>query len=314
MDRRALLAAAAAALPTAVAGCVGVRTQDAVAEVPTARLEMEPVNDADLPGRVLYSAEDPSSERGKLAEAAVDGGTTVEATRPLVPEGREIAGPNGVYELSYEVVDRTPATAFSVKLDIVQGTVAEERAVQFADLPTVDRETFSEHGLEMGEIIGIGTTLLYTAEAVEKSELVPESDYDYITWENGNAAEWVVDDSYEQTLKAYRYAGMKVDSLAGYGERLREKFAFDLDSLSAAEQAVVEQAIGDQYVVPPEETPTPGLRSLVAVFRGKAEIRGLAEEPDGNPASASGRYLTCYNGTVYLTRLSYQVEQSSTTT
>lgn len=306
MRRRHLLAAAAA-LPASLAGCAGVRTQNAVAELPTASLEMRPVDDADLPGRVLYSAGDSDSERGRLLRAAADGSTTVEGVRPLLPEGRQIAGPDGVYELDYEVTERTPATAFSVKIDIVEGTVVEERAVRFGDLPAVDRETFAERGFDEGEVVGIGTTLLYTDDEAERSELVPESPYDYIVWANGNEAEWVVDDGYDQTLKTYRYTGERVDSLAGYGERMRERFAFDLGPLPDEEREIVEQAVEDGFVVGPEETPTPEFESLVERFRGKPDIHGLQETPDDD-AAASGRYLMRYDGEVYLTRLDYNPE------
>lgn len=306
MRRRQVLAAAAA-LPVSLAGCAGVRTQNAVAELPTATLEMRPIDDAALPGRVLYSAEDARSERGRLISAAVNGGTTVEGTRPLLPEGRQIAGPDGVYELDYEVVGETPATVFSVKIDIVEGTVVAERTVRFADLPDVDREVFADRGFEDGEVIGIGTTLLYTDEEAERSELVPESPYDYIRWENGNEAEWVVEDGYERTLKRYRYTGERVDSLATYGKRMRERFAFDVGPLSADERRIVEDAIEEGYVVPPEETPSPQFSTLAESFRGKPEIRGLQEEGDDDGA-ASGRYLTRYEGAVYLTRLDYNPE------
>ena len=312
MRRRALLATVAAGLPASLAGCTGFRAQNAAAELPTARLELRTVDDADLPGRVLYSAEEHDSERGRLVRAAVDGGTTVNGTRPLLPEGRQIAGPDGVYELSYEVVERTPATVFSVKIDIVQGTVAEERAVRFADLPAVDRETFAERGYDDGEVVGIGTTLLYTDAEVERSELVPESPSDYIVWANGNEAEWVVEDGYDRTLKRYRYTGERVDSLAGYGKRLRERFAFDLGPLPEAERGIVEQAIEDSYVVRPEETPSPAFASLAGRFRGEPEIRGLQEEADTDEG-VGGRYLTRYDGSVYLTALSYRPARESGT-
>jgi hypothetical protein len=274
---------------------------------------MRRIDDADLPGRVLYSAEQADSERGRLLRAAADGGTTVERTRPLLPEGRQIAGPDGVYELSYEVVEETPATVFSVKIDIVEGDVVEDRAVQFADLPAVDREVFAERGFEDGEVVGIGTTLLYTDSQVERSELVPESPYDYIVWENGNEAAWVVDDSYDETLKRYRYTGERVDSLSAYGERMREQFAFDLGPLPAGERRIVEQAVGDSYVVPAEETPSSEFSSLAERFRGKPEIRGLEEKADGG-AGASGRYLTRYDGAVYLTTVSYRPGNETTET
>lgn len=312
MRRRRFLATAGAALPVALAGCNSFRSQSAAAELPTASLDMRPEEDTELPGRVLYTADDPDSERGALVEAAVDGGTSIEGTRPLLPEDRRIAGPDGVYELSYEVVDRTPATAFSVVLDIVEGTVAEERSVRFADLPAVDRETFAERGYDEGEVVGIGTTLLYTDAAAEQSELVPESPYDYITWENGNAAEWAVDGRFDRTLKRYRYTGERVDSLAGYGKRLRERFAFDLAPRSPAERDIVEQAIEDRYVLQPGATPSEAVDSLAETFREQPSLRALEEEPEGG-SRASGTYLVRYDGRVYLASFGYHARERSAT-
>ena len=313
MRRRALLASGVGLLP--LAGCLsaipgggsGLAGSNGAAEVPTASLSMESVGDADIPARVLYTVTAEYGNGKRTPEAALidraerEGSATVERTRPPLPEDRPLAYGETVYRLAYEVTEETPAIRFSVKVDIVNGDERAGRTVRFADLPAVDREVFERNGLASGEVVGVGTTLLYTEREVERSALVPETDVAVIEWGSGSEAEWVVDDAHETTLSTYRYTVERATPASEHGREVRERFAWELSDLDDAEREVVESAIGDRYVVAPDETPSPTLASLVERFRPHDRVEESSSEyRDG----VSGPYLVRYDGETYWTRLS----------
>jgi hypothetical protein len=316
MRRRALLATAATSLPAIIAGCTspgGLGGSNAAAEAPTARLELTTIADAKLPSKVLYTVRpaEGNDATAQLLDRIIDGGATTKATRPPFPEQRHIAYQDGVYELSYEVIEETPATRYSVKVDIVTDSVIEAEAIQFADLPEVDQEAFAAHGLADGDPVGIGTTFLYTDAEREQSDLVPESEYSYITWEDGTEAEWVVDDAYNTTLNTYRYSADQVATAADYGQQMRERFSFELAGLPDAQQDILKTAITDgPYVVGPDETPSDALVALANRFRGHEQAHGLDEDGEGD---LSGTYLVRYQGDVYWTTLVVQRDALTTT-
>ncbi|WP_135827087.1 hypothetical protein [Halorussus ruber] len=316
MRRRALLATAATSLPAIVAGCTssgGFSGENAVAEVSTARLELTTIADAELPTEVLYTVRSAEGDDAtdQLFDRILNGGATTKATRPPLPEQRHIAYQEGVYELSHDVIEETPATRYSVKVDIVTGSVTKAEAIQFADLPEVDQNEFAGHGLADGDPVGIGTTFLYTDAEREQSVLVPESEYSYITWDNGTEAEWVVDDAYDTTLNTYRYTAEQVATAADYGQQMRERFAFELTGLPDAQRDIVETAITEgQYIVGPDETPSDALVALADQFRGHEQAHGLDEDGEGD---LSGTYLVRYQGDVYWTTLVVQRDAFQTT-
>ena len=303
MYRRHLLRAASALLPVSLAGCI-YHESGAVQETPTARLSMDAVDDADLPGKVLYTVH-VGDETERIIEEAVDGGTTAESSQePPLPEERHLLheAHSDVYELAHEVSDSQPATRYSVKVDILQRTPSESEIVQFSELPAVDRQKFEAHGLANPDgPVGIGTTFLYTDAERNRSRLVPDPDVSAIEWANGTRAEWVVDDAYETTLKTYRYTGEKVATAAEYGQRMRERFEFELAELSATQRDIVETAIEEYaYVVESDETPSEPFRSLVDHFRDEQQAHGLDESGEGD---MSGPYLVRYDGEMYWTVL-----------
>jgi hypothetical protein len=318
MRRRALLTTGSALLAS-VAGCLsGLRSEsplagsDAAARLPTARLSMAPIEDADIPGKILYSVpteyesgEQPP-EAALIERAAREGSATIERTREPLPTDRPVAYDDTVYRLDHEVTAETPATRFSVKIDIVTGDEPPGRTVQFADLPAVDRAVFERRGFHEGEVVGIGTTLLYTDPQVEQSALVPETDVVVIEWANGNRAEWVVDDSYDTTLSTYRYTVEETTPASEFGRRVRERVGWELSGLSAAERDIVESATEDDgqghghYVVGPDETPPEAMVSLVERFRPHDRVE---EEQSEYRNPLSGPYLVDYDGTTYWANL-----------
>ncbi|WP_089816077.1 hypothetical protein [Halomicrobium zhouii] len=275
---------------------------------------MNPVTDAELPEKVLYSLQSyPDEDRdAALLKRIRDGGATTEGTRPPLPANRHIATDDAVVELSKEVVDETPATTYSVKVDIVQDSIQDDEAIRFADLPEVDRTVFSDKGLADGDVVGIGTTLLYTHEERKQSVLVPESEYSYIVWENGAEAEWVVDDSYETSLKTYDYSANEVATAAAYGQVMRERFAFEFADLSSEQREIVETAISDErYVVGPDETPPEPLVDLADQFRPQEQAKGLDESREDG---LGGPYIVRYEGEIYWTTFDVNDESFATST
>jgi hypothetical protein len=264
---------------------------------------MTALADAAVPPKVLYGVgvEDGPDRRVQLFERILDGGTTVEGTRPPLPEDQHIFYDDAVYQLSHDVVEQTPATSYQVRVDIVQETVTESEAVQFSDLPAVDREKFAARGWDDGGTFGFGTSILYTHAERDKSALVPDSEYSYIVWEDGSEAAWFVDGSHETTLNTYEYTASQVASGAEYGRRMREQFAFELADLSDAQRDIIETAISEErYVVSPDETPPSALITLADRFRAHEQAHGLDEAGEGD---LSGTYLVRYDGEVYWTTL-----------
>ncbi|WP_458189086.1 hypothetical protein [Haladaptatus sp. NG-WS-4] len=309
MRRRALLASGTSILGASVAGCTGLDltssadSSNLVGKAPAARLSMNAVSDAELPTKVLYTvrANGSSDEKARLLDRILDGGTTVDGTRPPLPAERHLLYDGTVYQLSHDVIERTPATRYSVKVDIVEGSVDEAKTVRFSDLPVVDREVFAQNGLAGGETVGIGTTLLYTNAERERSALVPESEYSVITWKDGSRAEWVVDDAYQTTVNSYRYTAERVASGTEYGHQLRERFAFELTDLSEDQGEIVETAIAEShYLVKADETPSSALISLARQFRNREHPTALDEDGEGD---RNGAYLVQFDGTVYWTVL-----------
>ena len=327
MRRRTLLGAAASLLPAALAGCTGehpVGVSSGVGRAPTASLEMRALSDAELPTRVLYTVENEwsRSRRAGLLDRILDGGATVSGTDPPLPADRHLSYDDAVYRLTREVTERTPATRYSVKIDVVQDdSVPDSETVNFSDLPKVDREIFAENGYAGGDVVGIGTTLLYTDAERERSALVPDSEYSVIVWDDGDRAEWVVDDASDTTLKTYRYVAERVAAAAEYGRRMRERFAFEFSNLSEEEVEIVESAVGQTasgattatagYVVGAETTAPPAMVSLASRFRDREQARGLDEPGEGD---LNGSYLVRYDGEVYWTRLAVYGEQFATET
>ncbi|WP_164471711.1 hypothetical protein [Halosimplex salinum] len=313
MRRRSLLTALAGLASASLAGCSTGETQGGlgmVGEAPTARFELTARSDAELARGVLYGV-DEADDDGALFERILDGGASVERTRPPLPEARHVHFDGGVYELAHEVVDRTPATTYSVKVDVPQGTAADARTVRFSALPEVDRETFAARGLDDGEAVGIGTTLLYTDAEAERSALVPDSEYSQIVWPDSRA-EWVVGDAHETTLNAYEYTADRVASASEYGRRMRERFAFEFADLSDAEREIVGTAIEeDGYVVDADESIPSAFASLADRFGGRTQAVALDEDGEGD---LSGPYVVRYDGEPYWTVLVVDPEALPETT
>lgn len=302
MDRRRFLAATTALLPAA--GCLGPGGQTGelgVAELPTVALSMAAVEDADVAAKVTYH--EMSDEGRRLLGRVVEAGSLEVEWHQESPLHTDIPAlhEGAVYRLSESVVDTRPAVDYGVKVDVPQETPDDAATGQFADLPAADRAVFEREGLADGDVVGVGTVVTYTPDQEAASALVPDPEYDYITWAGGETAEWVVEDRWETEQHRYRLSAERVASAAAYGRQVREAYAFELSGLSDAERDVVETAIADEhgFTVPAEQTPSPAVDSLVDRFRAREEV---ATNRDPGPG-VSGTYVVRYDGSVYWTRL-----------
>lgn len=313
MRRRALLAGLATGV---LAGCTGVSPSGNPAiALPAAQLRMDESTDETLAREVTDAIENTDGERAALlASIAEDGAATVETTgEPPLPVDYPVAWEGAVWNLDADVVERTPATRYDVLLDVVQGSVDPDRTVAYTDLPTVDREKLSAAGLGDGELVGVGTSLLYTDAERTGSALVPDPGFDYITWENGEAGVWRVEGGSSAPLLTYEYGVASARSLAEYGAEMRERFAFTLGSLPEGERTIVERAIEDEFTVDDESTPPAAFESLVTRFRGRPRLRRL-DEAERERADVSGRYLVTYENATYVTVLRYPASEEMSAT
>ncbi|WP_224268082.1 hypothetical protein [Haloprofundus salinisoli] len=309
MRCRQFLASAAALLPAALGGCATLpgtdvmsgNGQPAVAYAPTASVDMTAVGDIDVAERTTYELGPLDAPQHRfVADVVENGPTTTEGTEPEIPADVLAVYDGSVYRLAQTVENRRHATAYSVLIDIVQGAVEEDDIVQFGDLPAADREVFAARGFDEGEIIGIGTGLVYTDEQRDASALVPEPERTVIVWENGERARFSVNGSHEVELKTYRYTAETVmEDAAAYGREVRESHEFSLSGLSSAERSVVDEAVESEhgYTVPHDESPPDALVSLVDRFRPQDPVEG------GQNGRVSGSYLVRYDDTVHWTSL-----------
>lgn len=299
MNRREFLAAGASAAIAIGGGCTGC------AQSPSASLRMEPVADAGIAKEVTYRIEaDEDNERYRIAAAAVENGsTTVEGTEPPLPEDRPFVHDGAVYELSLDVVSSVPATSFSFTLDPVEGSVPDGETVRYGDLPAVDREKFARNGWDDGGFLGFGSSILYLDGEVPDSALVPEPERPVIVWDGDTKGRFEVEGSRETRLETYRYRSRVVDpSASAFGAEIRDRYAFALSGLTAAEREVVAEAIEGGYSVAPDETPPDAVWRLADRFVAHDEVRPVWESGDGRDGDPSGEYIVRYDGEVYWTR------------
>jgi hypothetical protein len=326
MDRRSLLLAGAGLAATA-AGCTGLPGlgDEAAARAPRASLRLDPVDDQEIARRLDRHVPEGDGTRAALLDEVLETGNTArESRRPRLRAGTLVHGGTR-YDLSVAVESRRGATVYPILLENLSydGVTASDDAtrVRFGDLPAVDQRVFRENGLAGGEVLGIGTQLIYPDSARERSALVPPTET-VIVW--GPDRKGLFDSrhgSRDTTLVTRRYTAERLEPAATYGRRLRERYALALSAVSEAEAQLLRTAAETGvYGVPRGRTPRAPFRSLADRFRGATDVREVTEgyttdvreateghATDETPANAagerSGTYLVRFEGTVYLMRL-----------
>lgn len=286
MNRREFLASGAALSLAVAGGCTGC------AASVNASLSMEAVTDAEIGERVTsgYHIEESNPRYDVVTDTVANGTATPNGTEPPLANGTSVAYDGSVYELRYEIIESRPATRFTITLNPVDGDPDPAEVVEYDALPEVDRRTFEERGFD-GDFLGFVTGLLYLDSELPESALVPEPERSVIEWPDGTRGRFSVDGSAERPLETYRYTATTLyESTVDLGATVRERYAFALTGLSDAERAIVEEAAGGEYLVPPDEEPPGAMRRLAARFRplrGDPHAPGARGDDRGYPGRRS---------------------------
>ncbi len=284
MHRRQVLAAAAAGVAGALAGCSD----------PRASLRLEAVDDAGIAERYATPADHLPDERRRIVVGAVKDGSATDETAgsPFEPD-RPVGHEGRYYELAHEVVDEREATRYGVRVDYDPGESAGEVGeIDYADLPAVDREALGglvppEGEPTDGEGFDLGKPAVYAPEDAEQSVLVPEQEYDVVV-HDGQRYLLDVGDAESVTLTTYRYTVEQVAAdHAEMADRVRERYLFELSDLPAAQREIVDAARDGRFR---EGEPSGTFRDLVGRFRDHDAVE--ADE-------YGGEWLVRYEGREY---------------
>jgi hypothetical protein len=256
--------------------------------------EIREVTDAELSRDVFGTV-----HNTQLLNQILDGDTTTQAVEPPFYEQEKVVHRADIYELSHQILDETPAIEYDVQMETPDtDSVDEGEAIQYADLPAVDQQKIGTTGPDQGE----WADFIYTDSERERSVLVPESEYSYITWESGPTAEWSVEEATDTTWNTYDYTATEVATAAEYGRQMREESVFELSGLPESEQEIVEAAISDTYYgAPYGEEVSEAFSALINRLRGhEVSARRIADS-----SGLFRTYIVQYQGSMYLTRLRY---------
>ncbi|MFB6087134.1 MAG: hypothetical protein ABEJ85_01330 [Haloarculaceae archaeon] len=326
MRRRRFLQSASL-VGLALAGCIGSVSEQAaqaVAESPTASLRMTEISPAEIPAQIHGTlGGEGGTERASVIQAVSAGeSVAIEGTRPPLEDGETAVYEGTLYRISMTVTGRTPAATYPILLNDLsyEGVTRapDDERVEFSALPAVDRAVFRRNGLAEGELLGIGTSLVYTDAQAERSALVSPAQSTIIVWSDGTRGRFSLRGEPRDTpLKTYEYRGEVVEpSTAAYGKRLREEHAITLSNVSDAQADILDVATGEEatYTVAPETTPSPAFTALADRIREGRDLDTLPDDgttPE-NEGSNIGTYLVVYERTLYWTDLWLPERQTTT--
>lgn len=292
MTDRRLLAACGLCLLALLSGCSAAGS-----------LDMEPANDTELaaaasvPAAPEHERGEPLPEERRLAVAAIENGSaTANATGPPLYGELPFAHEGAYYNVSGNVTERRSGTRVTIEVDYNASDTGGP-AVDYADLPAVDREALSglldaTDGRVPGPEIGAG--VVYTDAELDESVLAPDPEYDVVVFE-GERYAVSVDGTRDVTIKTYRYTAAQVAASADvYADRLERRYAFELGNLSDAEASVVAEAINDSYYADSDDDET--FRSVLERF-----VDHEAIERD----ESSGTWVVHHDGKRYVAELRY---------
>jgi len=312
MRRRRLLVTAAPTLPATIAECESLGaagTTGTSARYATGRLRLQPITPVELPSRVLNTIQTGGSnnENVDLFLQALDGPASTTGFEPPLPGNEHYAYDGTVYELSYEAVEEMPAISYWVHLTPVTTTIADSGAVQFAELPAVDREKLRAQSLADGDQLDVATTFVYTRAERDESVLVPWFEQSYIRWPDGTTSSWEVKDRTDKTLQTYEYTTSRVASVAVYGRELRDRFVFELTDVPAGERDILERAQASSgFSVTAADSGAGAFASLVDRFRAHQQVHALDEGPE---SGVSGPYVVRFQTDEYWAWLMVRPDQ-----
>ena len=303
LRRRQVLGGVAAALSAALAGCGGHGPS----------LEMRETSDSELPADAVRSVPSgTTTDRLRPIVETIENGTNElhsydprPRMEPAEPVVESPVGPPIEYEGTYYALPLTETierTLTGVEVQVGAGEAASDdaaNAVEFGDLPPVDRETLDDKLPPAPEDRdaepddgSYARQLLYTSREAEESTLVSDPDYDAVVRDDRRYSIEVTDVA-EREGYSYRYEADRVASADDeFLQWLRSEYRYELTGLSEEERDVVSEAIEEQRYAG-GETDDPFV-SLCERFLSEP---ALARE-DG-----SGQWFVRYDGSEYLAGL-----------
>jgi len=282
---------------------------------------MESIDASGVAERLHRPLEPGSPESDLFERARTNGSATNERIRPRLRDDDVIVADGTVYRVQLRVTDQEPALVVPIKLnDLAYDGVTvgpDDERIQFSELPAVDRRVFREHDLADGELMGIGTSLVYTESAVEQSVLVPTPEYTIIVWGPDTRGRFTVrGEPREEQLSTYRYTfETEAESARDYGERVIEEYAVSFADVSAAEADILATASerDDGYAVERGQTPSEAFQSVTDRFRDVQEVDAVRDDVDSTDEERrAGTYLVRYDGGLYWTHLGINGPETTT--
>lgn len=268
-------------------------------------IDLRAVNDSELAEAASRSFDrEPARPGGDtppaivLQETISNGSSTYTGVAPPIEPGLPFEVDGRYYNLTYAVVDTSSASRVSIRIDY-NGTEANGTAIEFSQLPPVDKEALRTllppRDVPPTEGYELGVGAVYNDTELNQSVLAPNTRYDVVIYE-GERYPILVEEPEPVTVKTFRYEAREVASTAStYARELRSEYLFTLSNLSEAERSVIDEAIaeGGYYA---ESSDDSGFESLVERFQARDAITS---------DRASGLWLVRYNGEVYLVDLHY---------
>lgn len=238
MKRRRLLAAFGSGVALSLAGCTGSRRTEPensgdVGIAPAASFAMSVVTDEEIARRATYRIDYDSrqAERQLAATVIETGSETVTALNRPAPEGKPFVYDGSVYELSYEILELTPAKSFRISFEEVEEA---DGAIAYDALSDADKRELRQYGWhEPAPFAAASAPVTYSEDEVRASRLVSEPETPVVAWEDGTRGRLTVKSSSDVELKTYEYTADQVhDSAEQFGRTIREEHEFALTDLS----------------------------------------------------------------------------------
>lgn len=293
MRRRQLLASGALLCAVPLAGCAH----------PPNVLDMSEASDQDIAAQASESAPPESDLGAVMADAVANGTTNVTGSRPPVSGDRAVEYQSHYYNVSVTELRSRQAVRYNIQVDYNPGDVTpQDGEIAYDSLPDVDRDALEglippNENAGRGEGYDIGVLTSYPDDAVEQSVLVPDQQYDVITYEGEGYRIRVERRAVSES--DYRVeATLAAETAAAYADIVRNQYLFTLSGLSADEREVVESAIEDGYF----EEATEPFRSVIARFLSHRAME------NGTGDDGYGRWLLEYEETEYLAYAEYPTD------
>ncbi|WP_435074906.1 hypothetical protein [Halorubrum sp. HHNYT27] len=278
MRRRELLASGTALLSVALAGCGH----------PPVVLDFEEAT-TETVAELVSTTPEPGSEAYEVVASARDNGSAIRrGRRELFDRTNAVRVDGRFYEVSETAITSSEVTVYTVTVEAAESnSTAGLREVAYEDLPETDREQLGPilaEGEPPDPDTAIGVDYGSAEEVGNDSVFVPERQYDVIVRDGRRYRVRVSSRTADEA--EYRYAVTEVaPDVETFADRVRDRYLFALTGLSAAERAVVEEAIEGAYFDEDD-----AFRSVVDRLRSHAGV---------DVTDSYGTWLLTYEGVEY---------------